>query len=53
MGVANGSLAEVQTQLEIATRLGYLDVGTECTQQASRVGKLLFGLRRSIGNRFP
>ena len=52
LGVANGSLAEVQTQLEIAVRLGYMKAATECPQQASRVGKLLIGLRRSIRNRF-
>jgi four helix bundle protein len=51
LGVANGSLAELQTQLEIAVRLGYLDARTECPGQASRVGKLLIGLRRSIKNR--
>ena len=48
LGVASGSLAELQTQLEIAMRLGYLDAQTECIGQASRVGKLLVGLRRSI-----
>jgi four helix bundle protein len=52
LGVANGSLAEVQTQLEIAARLGYLVSEAECPRQASRVGKLLIGLRRSIGTRF-
>ena len=51
LGVANGSLAEVQTQLEIAVRLGYLRTGTECLQQASRVGRLLIGLRPSVGAR--
>ena len=48
LGVANGSLAELQTQLEIAVRLGFLDAGTECSEQASRVGRLLTGLRKSI-----
>jgi four helix bundle protein len=51
LGIANGSLAEVQTQLEIARRLGYLDPATECPLQASRVGRLLIGLRRAIQGR--
>ena len=51
IGVANGSLAEVQTQLEIAIRLGYLEADSECVGQASRVGKLLIGLRRSLQDR--
>ena len=51
LGVANGSLAEVQTQLEIARRLGYLESGAECQKQASVVGKLLIGLRRAIQKR--
>jgi four helix bundle protein len=48
LGVASGSLAELETQLEIATRLGFLGAATECSEQASRVGRLLTGLRRSI-----
>lgn len=51
LGVANGSLAEVQTQLEIAVRLGFLDRGSECCEQASRVGRLVTGLRKSIRDR--
>jgi four helix bundle protein len=34
LGVANGSLAELQTQLEIAARLGFLEERTECSEQA-------------------
>src|SRR5262245_9751674 len=48
LGIANGSLAELETQLEIAVRLGYLDARTECPRQLSRVGKLLIGLRRPL-----
>jgi len=51
LGVANGSLAELQTQLEIAVRLGFLEPGTGCSEQASRVGRILTGLRRSVRNR--
>jgi len=48
LGFASGSLAELETQLEIGKRLGYVETGSECLQQASRVGRLLTGLRRSI-----
>ena len=48
VGIASGSLAEVETQLELAVRLGYLDAATECTHQVSYVGRLLVGLRNSI-----
>jgi four helix bundle protein len=51
VGIANGSLSEVQTQLEIARRLGYLQPGSACPEQASRVGKLLIGLRRALQDR--
>jgi four helix bundle protein len=48
IGIANGSLAEVETQLEVAARLGYLDAQSACKAQASRVGQLLIALRRSL-----
>ena len=48
VGIASGSLAEVETQLELAVRLGYLDETTECTHQVSYVGRLLVGLRNSL-----
>ena len=51
VGVASGSLAELDTQLEIAVRLGYLDKGAEPIQHSSRVGQLLVALRRSLRDR--
>ena len=51
LGIANGSLAELQTQLDIAVRLGFIRQDTECTEQALRVGKILTGLRNSIRSR--
>ncbi|MCZ7607077.1 MAG: four helix bundle protein [Planctomycetota bacterium] len=50
LGISYGSLMEVQTQLLIAERLGYLD-GTqakEVVQLAERVAKLINGLKRSL-----
>ena len=51
VGIANGSLAELETQLELAVRLGYLNTDAECIQQVARVGKLLVGLRKSLRER--
>jgi four helix bundle protein len=47
--IASGSLAEVETQLEIACRLGYNQ--GECVKalsQAAEIGRMLMGLRRSL-----
>jgi four helix bundle protein len=48
LGIASGSLAEADTQLEIATRLGYLDRDSSVFNQMSRVGQLLVALRKSL-----
>ena len=47
LGVAAGSLAEVETQLELAAKLDYMKPNREIAQQAQKVGMLLEGLRRS------
>ncbi|MGD0129237.1 MAG: four helix bundle protein [Terriglobia bacterium] len=49
LAIANGSLTELETQLEIARRLGYLTVDNESViNQAGEVGRMLAGLRRSL-----
>jgi len=50
LGIASGSLAELETQLELAARLGLggSGINAECSLQIARVGKLLVGLRNSI-----
>jgi len=48
LGIANGSLAELETQLEISVRLGYVHGDALIHAQLSRVGRLLVGLRRSV-----
>ena len=48
LGVASGSLAELETQLELSVRLGLSNGESACLKQVSRVGKLLVGLRNSI-----
>ena len=52
LAIAGGSLAELETQLEIATRLGYLaERDKVLNQQANEVGRMLAGLRRSLKSR--
>ena len=48
VGMASGSLAELETQLELAVRLGYLDEGAVSIRQADRVAKLVNALRVSL-----
>jgi four helix bundle protein len=49
LAIASGSLAELETQLEIADRLGYLSPERrQVIDQASEVGRMLWGLRRSL-----
>jgi|ERR1051326_1812831 four helix bundle protein len=47
IGQARGSLAEVETQIEIAMNLGYVDTETSSRllSQIDEVGRLLTGLR--------
>jgi four helix bundle protein len=52
LAIANGSLTELETQLEIADRLGYLSVeGRPIIQKAHEVGRMLSGLRKSLRSR--
>jgi len=51
LGIANGSLGELRTQLQLSVRLGFLKPGSECLEQASRVSRILTGLRNSIRNK--
>lgn len=49
LAIASGSLAELQTQFEIARRLGYLPAASEgIIEQANEVGRMLAGLRKSL-----
>jgi four helix bundle protein len=53
LSIATGSAAELQTQIALANRLGYIDTpGTEgLLDQAGRVMKMLHGLRNSLRKR--
>ena len=48
LGIACGSLAELDTQLELAVQLGYMDSKDSVIGQTGRVGMLLRLLRKSI-----
>jgi len=49
LAIAGGSLAELQTQLQIADRLGYLTPESKpIIEEAREVGRMLAGLRRSL-----
>jgi four helix bundle protein len=45
---ANGSLSELETQLEIALRLGYLDNTDNMTSKIKRIRPMMLSLIRSI-----
>lgn len=51
LGISRGSLAEVETQLEVAARLGLLARSAESMRQVVLVGKLLNGLIKSLQRR--
>ncbi len=48
LGIASGSLAEMETELEIAAMLNYLPYNTGVMRQVHRVGRLLSSLRTSL-----
>jgi four helix bundle protein len=51
LGITCGSLAELDTQLELAVRLGYMSTEAEVIEQTLRVGMLVRLLRKSIQKR--
>ena len=50
ISIANGSLMEVETLVQVASRLGYLtqDQDKDVLQRADEIGKMLSGLQRSL-----
>ena len=54
LAIASGSLAELETQLEISDRLGLLpSEGQRIIHKANEVGRMLSALRKSILNPRP
>ena len=50
LGIARGSLAELETQIMLAQRLGYLTIEkmNPSLEKAEEIGKMLKGLQKSI-----
>ena len=50
LSIAYGSLAELETHIEIANRLGYIaaETAAELIDKTSTIGRMLNGLRRSL-----
>jgi len=48
MGVARGSLAELETQLQIAVMLEYMPSDHKVFEVADRTGRLLTGLHKKL-----
>jgi four helix bundle protein len=48
IGIALGSLGELETYYELSKRLGYIDDVSGAIQEAEELGRMLNGLRRSI-----
>ena len=48
LGISCGSLAELETQLELAVRLGYVEAGGDALRQTNRVGRIVRALRNSL-----
>ena len=55
LAIAYGSLAEVETHIQIARRLEYVDGEKESQmlERAARIGRMLNGLRKSIEEKIP
>jgi len=53
LSIAHGSLAEVETHIQIAERLNYInsDEVFRMLDETAEIGRMLNGLRRSIGRR--
>ena len=51
LGIALGSLAELETELELGVILNYLPYNTGVMRQVHRVGRLLSSLRTSLSNK--
>jgi len=48
LGIACGSIAELETQLELAIRLGFMKTDAASLGQADRAARLLRALRKSL-----
>ena len=49
--MANGSLRELESHIELAKRLGYIESTPEIDVQSEKVGKMLTKFKQSLRNR--
>jgi four helix bundle protein len=51
LSIAQGSLSELETQIEIAARLSYItsEQKTRCLEMAAETGRIMNGLLNSLG----
>jgi four helix bundle protein len=49
LAIASGSVAELQTQLEISRRLRFVEDPIDLFDELDQIAKMLTGLRRSVG----
>jgi four helix bundle protein len=52
LGITCGSLAELETQIELAVRLGYLKMEANSIDKLNHVGKLVRTLRKALKNKW-
>lgn len=50
LAIALGSLAELETQVIIATELGYVNVSPELEDKLDHMGRLITALKNSLGS---
>ena len=48
LGISCGSLSELETQIELATRFGYLEPNSDSERQLNRAGRIVRALRKSL-----
>lgn len=53
LSIARGSVSEVQTQLELAERLGYATISDEVRQLTASISKMLYAMIRKLRTHSP
>jgi four helix bundle protein len=53
LSIARGSVAEIETQIELAVRIGLLEsvLAQPVVQECDKLGRILRGLRKSLDNK--
>ncbi len=51
LGMASGSLSELETQIELSMRLGYMETDSNLPAQCDEIGRMLSALLRTVFSR--